>query len=401
MKLSIKHTLLGTMLALMAGAVPLFADEGVTDTEVKIGNTAPYSGPASAFGIVGRTIVAYFNQVNDNGGIAGRNVTVLSRDDGYSPPKAVEATRQLVERDGVLAMFAVLGSANNIAIRNYLNGKKVPQLFTSTGATTLSSDPEKYPWTIGWTPTSQTEGLVYARHILSNVSDAKIAVLYQNDEFGKEYLLGLKKGLADRADELIVAEQSYETSDPTVNSQVISLAASGANVFVNVTTPKFAAQAIRRIAEIGWEPKHYLSFVSSSVGSVLTPAGLENSQGIITVQFIKDPTDPKWADDEDFLKWKAFMDKYLPGESQIDMNAVIGYSQAETLRHVLEQAGESLTRESVRDAARNLKDVQLSMLLPGITLNTSATDHAPIKCLKLAEFHGESWAVQDELICSE
>ncbi|CAH1663251.1 ABC transporter substrate-binding protein [Chelatococcus asaccharovorans] len=401
MKLSIKRAIFGSTVALALFATPVMARDGVTDTEVKIGNSVPYSGPASAFGITGRSLTAFFNKVNDEGGIAGRKVKLISLDDAYSPPKAVEATRQLVERDGVLAMFAVLGSANNVAIRNYLNAKKVPQLFTSSGATTLSENPAKYPWTMGWTPTYQTEGAVYGRHILKNFPDAKIAVLYQNDDFGKDYLVGLKNGLGDKANEMLVAVQSYELSDPTVNSQIISLQASGANVFVDITTPKFGAQAIKKVAELGWKPAHYISFVSSSVGSVLAPAGLDNAKGLLTVQFVKDPNDPQWAKDEGFMAWKAFMDKYMPGESQTDPNAVTGFSQAETMKHVLEMAGKDLTRDSLMKAAQNIKDLQLSMFLPGITLNTSPTDYAPVKCLKLAEFNGKSWTVQDELICAE
>jgi branched-chain amino acid transport system substrate-binding protein len=385
--------------ATLAAATSSSGQEGATSTEAKLGNSVPYSGPASAFGVYGRTLTAYFNKVNDEGGIAGRKITITSLDDAYSPPKAVEVARQLVERDGVLAMVSVLGAANNVAIRNYMNTKKVPQLFTSSGATLLSSDPKRFPWTVGWTPTYQLEATVYGRHILQTKPGAKIAILYQNDDLGKDYLAGLKTVLGDKAKDMIVAQQSYETSDPTIDSQIISLHASGADVFMNITTPKFAAQAIRKIAELKWKPAQYVSFVSSSVASVLTPAGLDNSQGIMTIQFIKDPSDPQWANDPSFLEWKAFMNKYMPGESQTDNAVVIGYSQGETLRRVLESAGRNLTRETLLKAATNIKNLQLSMFQPGITLNTSPDDYSPIDCVKLAVFTGDSWKVQKDLIC--
>lgn len=398
MKTITRRLLLAAALAL--GATPVAAQGVAGETEVKIGNIMPYSGPASAYGIVGKTIVAYFNKVNEEGGIAGRQINIISLDDGYSPPKAVEAARQLVEREGVLAVFHPLGTASNIAMRGYLNAKKVPHLFTSTGATTLSATPDKFPFTVGWTPTYSAEGMIYARHILDNVENPKIAILYQNDDLGKDYLAGIEQVLGDRASELIVAKQSYETTDPTVNTQVISLHASGANVFVNVTTPKFGAQAIRKVAELGWKPAHYISFVSSSVGSVLTPAGLENSEGLITVQFIKDATDPQWAEDEGFKQWRAFMDKYMPDTSQVDNNVVIGYSAAETLKHVLKDVGKDLNRDTLMKSATSIKDLQLSMFLPEITLNTAPDDYSPVDCLKLARFTNGSWLPEKDLICS-
>lgn len=395
MKNRLARPVMLAMAALALGAGPLAAAD-----EIKIGNTIPYSGPLSAFGVVGRSLTSYFQMVNDTGGVNGHKVTLLSRDDAANPAKTVELTRELVERDRVIGIFAVLGAAPNIAIRSYMNGRKVPQLFTSSGATTLSATPDKFPWTMGWTPTSDTEGMIFGRNILKTTPDAKIAVLYQNDDFGKDYLAGLKQALGEKAG-MIVATQSYETADPTVDSQVITLANSGATVFVNISTPKFAAQAIKKVGELKWKPVHYLAFAASSIGTVLKPAGLENSEGIITVKFIKDPTDPKWQTDPGFLTWKAFMDKYMPGESQVDSNAVIGFSQAETMHHVLKMAGPNPTRASLMEAAKSIKDLQLTMFLPGITLNTSPTNYAPIRCLKLAQFKRGAWDEQDELLCSE
>ncbi len=396
MNRDIKRSLAAALVAFSIAA-PAMAQDG----EIVIGNTMPYSGPLSAFGVVGRSVTAYFDRVNDEGGVSGRKVRVISGDDSANPAKTLELTRGLVERDRVLAMFSIIGAAPNLAIREYMNARKVPQLIVSSGATVFSATPENYPWTMGWTPSAETEGVIVGRDILVNHAGARVAVLYQNDDFGKDYLAGLRRALGDKADEVIVSVQSYETADPTVDSQIITLANSGATVFVNISTPKFGAQAIRKVAELRWQPAHYIAFAASSIGTVLEPAGIQNSEGIVTVKFIKDPTDPKWADDEGFKSWKNFMTRYLPNESQADSNAVIGYSQAETMHHILTLAGENPTRQSVMDAARSIDGLQLSMLLPGITLSTSATNYAPIRCLKLARFSQGAWEVRDDLICAD
>ena len=295
---------------------------GVTDKEIKIGNINPYSGPASAYGQIGKTIAAYFNKVNAEGGINGRKINFISYDDGYSPPKTVEQARKLVESDEVLLIFQSLGTPTNTAIHKYMNAKKVPQLFVATGATKWG-DPKHFPWTMGWQPTYQTEGHIYARYLLSKHPDAKIGILYQNDDYGKDYVKGLKDGLGDKAAKMIVSEQPYEVTDPTVDSQIVNLKASGANVFYNVTTPKFAAQAIKKAAEIGWHPVHLLNNVSQSVGAVLKPAGLENAKGILSTFYLKDPTDPAWKNDAGYKQWLAFMDKYYPnGDKTLELHGL-------------------------------------------------------------------------------
>jgi branched-chain amino acid transport system substrate-binding protein len=372
-------------------------DTGASDTEIKIGNTNPYSGPASAYGLIGKTIDAYFKKVNAEGGINKRKVTFISYDDGYSPPKAVEQVRKLVESDEVLLVFQPLGTPSNTAIQKYMNSKKVPQLFVATGATKWG-DPKGNPWTMGWQPTYQAEGQIYAKYIMKNHPNAKIAILFQNDDYGKDYVKGLKDGLGDKAKTMIVSELPYEPADPTVDSQIVSLKNSGADVFFNVTTPKFAAQAIKKAHEIGWKPVHLLNNVSNSVGSVLKPAGLEASKDVLSTGYLKDPTDPTWNNDAGKKEWLAFMDKYFPEGDKTSSFTAYGYSVAQTLHEVLKKAGDNLTRENVMKQAASLKDVTQPMLLPGITINTSATDFYPIEQMQMQKFNGERWELFGPII---
>ena len=387
----------------LAIAAPVLAqkkyDPGASDTEIKIGNTNPYSGPASAYGAIGKSIAAYFRMVNDQGGINGRKVEFISYDDGYSPPRAVEMARKLVEQDRVLFMFQTLGTPSNTAIHKYMNMRKVPQMHVATGATKWN-DPKNFPWTMGWQPNYQTEGRVYARHILQTKPDAKIAVLYQNDDYGKDYLKGFKDGLGDKA-KLIVAEASYEVSEPTVDSQIVQLQSSGATVFFNITTPKFAAQAIRKAYDIGWKPVHYLNNVSTSVGSVLTPAGLEKSVGLITTAYYKDPTDKRWDDDAGVKRWREFMQKYHSEGNVNDGFNMYGYSVAATIHQVLKQCGDNLTRDNVMRQAASMKDYRVDTLLPRITINTSKDDYAPIEAVQLQRFNGKQWELFGDVISSE
>jgi branched-chain amino acid transport system substrate-binding protein len=365
-------------------------DPGANDREIKIGQTMPYSGPASAYGTIGKVQAAYLKKINDEGGINGRKINFISLDDGYSPPKTVEMVRRLVEQDEVLLVFQTLGTPSNTAIQKYLNAKKVPQLFVATGATKWN-DPQGNPWTMGWQPNYQTETTIYAKHILKEKPNAKVAVLYQNDDYGKDYLKGLEDGLGDKAKTMIVARASYEVTDPTVDSQIVQLQASGADVFVNITTPKFAAQAIRKVHDIGWKATHYLNNVSVGVGSVLTPAGLDKSVGLISTAYIKDPTDTQWAADAAMKEWADFMKKYYPEGSLIDNTNVYGYTVAKTLVQVLKQCGDNLTRENVMKQAASLRDFAPDTLLPGIRINTTATDFAPIQAVQLMRFDGKTW----------
>src|SRR5713226_7372533 len=376
----------GAALAASPAAAQKKYDPGASDTEIKIGNTNPYSGPASAYGVIGKTITAYFNKVNAEGGINGRKINFISYDDGYSPPKTVEQARKLVESDEVLLLFQTLGTPCNTAIQKYMNAKKVPQLFVATGATKWN-DPKNYPWTIGWQPNYQSEGHIYAQYLIKNHPNGKIGILFQNDDYGKDYVKGLKDGLNGKLP--IVAELPYETTDPTVDSQIVNLKASGADVFFNVTTPKFAAQAIKKAAEIEWKPVHLLNNVSNSVGSVLKPAGFDNSKGILTTIYLKDPTDPSWKDDAAYKEWAAFMDKYYPDGDRTSTFTVYGYRGAETRGKVLKQSGDDLTRENVMKQAANLKNLELGMLLPGITVNTGPSDYYPIKQMQMSRFNGE------------
>ena len=364
-------------------------DPGASDTEIKVGNTNPYSGPASAYGTIGKSIAAYLKMVNDQGGVNGRKINFISLDDGYSPPKTVEMTRRLVEQDEVLFMFQTLGTPSNTAIHKYMNAKKVPQMFVATGATKWN-DPKGNPWTMGWQPNYQTEGTIYAQHILKTKPDARIGILFQNDDYGKDYVKGLRDGLGAKAN-MIVAEVSYEVTDPTVDSQIVQLKGSGANVFFNVTTPKFAAQAIRKAYDIDWKPLHYLNQVSSSVGSVLTPAGLEKSVGVISTQYLKDPTDKSWENDPAMKEWAVFMKKYYPDGNMADQFNVYGYAVGQTLVQALKQCGDNLTRENVMKQAANLKNVELAVSLPGIKINTSPTDFAPLEAEQLVRFDGKQW----------
>ena len=370
---------------------------GASDTEIKIGNTMPYSGPASAYGIIGKSEAAYFAMVNEQGGINGRKINFISRDDSYSPPKTVELVRQLVEQDQVLFLFSTLGTPTNTAIHGYLNDNKVPQLFVATGADQWN-DPKHFPWTIGLIPSYGTEAHIYARYILKNLPDAKIAVLYQNDDFGKDYLNGLREGLGDKASKMIVATQSYETTDPTVNSQVVALQNSGADVLLTVAIPKFAAQAIRKVYDIGWRPTHFLTSVSNSVGTVMKNAGFEKGVGVISAAFAKDPTDPQWQDTPEYKEWLAFMKKYNASANTADVQGAIGYSYAQTMVAVLKACGNNLTRENIMKQAASLDHLKLPMLLPGITLSTSATDFAPIKKMQLERFDGTTWKLFGEVI---
>lgn len=391
-----RKTLLATAAIALAATT-----QGVGAQEtIKIGQTMPYSGPASAYGQIGATEEACFKMINDQGGINGHKIDFISLDDAYSPPKTVEQTRKLVESEGVLFTFQSLGTPTNSAVHKYYNQKKVPQLFVATGATKWG-DPENYPWTMGWQPNYQTEAKIYARYIQENLPDTKIAVLYQNDDYGKDYLKGFKDGLGDKADEMIVAELPYETADPTIDSQIISAKASGANVFFNITTPKFAAQAIKKAHEIGWKPAHFLNNVSQSIGAVLKPAGLEASTGLITADYRMDPTDPQWQETDDYKEWEAFMDKYIPQGNKADSNHTYGYAACKTLVHVLEQAGDDLSRENIMKQAASLQDVRVPMLLPGITLNTSATDFYPIEAMQLMRFNGETWERFGDVISAE
>ena len=370
---------------------------GVSDTEIKIGNTMPYSGPASAYGAIGKAEAAYFAMINDQGGINGRKINFISRDDGYSPPKTVELVRQLVEEDHVLLLFNTLGTPPNSAIRGYLNDNKVPQLFVATGADKWN-DPKHYPWTMGWQPSYRVEARIYARYILKNLPDAKIAVLYQNDDFGKDYLIGLREGLGDKADKMIVATQTYETTDPTVDSQIVALQGSGADVLLTAAIPKFAAQAIRKVYDIGWKPTHFLTNVSASVKAVMQPAGPEKGVGIISAGYLKEPTDPQWQDTPEYKEWLAWMKKYNTSGNVADGFNVYGYSFAQTLVAVLKASGDNLTRENVMKQAASIHDMTLPMLLPGIIVSTSADDFAPIKQMQLEKFDGTTWQLFGEVI---
>ena len=384
----------------VAGGLALAAGQygpGASDTEIKIGNTMPYSGPASPYGTIGKSEAAYFAMINEQGGIHGRKINFISRDDSYSPPKTVELVRKLVEQDGVLALFQTFGTAPNSAIREYLNDNKVPQLFVRTGASKWN-DPKHYPWTMGWQPSYQIEGRIYARYILKNIPAAKIAVLYQNDDFGKDYLIGLRDGLGDKADGMIVASQSYETTDATIHSQIVSLQTSGANVLLTVALPKFAAQTIRKIYEIGWKPTHILSSVSNSVGLVMRPAGPEKSVGIISATYGKDPTDPQWQDTLEYNEWLAWMKKYNTSGNVADADTVYGYSAAQTMVAVLKACGDNLTRENLMKQAASIRDLQLPMLLPGIIISTSANDFTPIKQIQLQKFDGTTWQLFGDVI---
>ena len=375
-------------------------DIGATDTEIKIGNIMPYSGPASAYGVIGKTEQAYFNKINTEGGINGRKINFISYDDGYSPPKTVEQARKLVESDEVLFIFNSLGTPPNSAIQKYMNSKKVPQLFVATGATKWN-DPSEYPWTMGWQPNYQSESRIYAKYILKNMPNAKIAILYQNDDYGKDYVKGLKDGLGAKAASMIVAEDSYETTEPTIDSHIVTLKASGADVFFNVTTPKFAAQAIKKIAEVEWHPLHFLNNVSASIGSVIKPAGFGNAQGIVSSNYLKDTSDPQWKDDAGMKAFDEFLAKYFPEGNRVDSSVMYGYTVAQGLVYVLKNCGDDLTRANLMKQAASIKELKLGGLLPGVEVDTSATDFAPISQLQLMKFKGEKWDLFGDIISGD
>jgi branched-chain amino acid transport system substrate-binding protein len=374
-------------------------DDGATDGVIRIGNTNPYSGNASAYGVIGQTLGAYFKMVNDAGGINGRKIEFITYDDGYSPPKTVEMVRKLVEQDQVLFVFQTLGTPPNSAIHRYMNQKKVPQLFVATGASKWGQ-PKEFPWTMGWQPDYVTEGAIYAKHLLATVKDPKIAILMQNDDYGKDYYNGFIQGLADKKG-LVTQLATYEVTDPTVDSQMIQLKNTSANVFFNITTPKFAAQAIKKAHEIEWKPVHYLNNVSASVGAVIKPAGFDASQGVITAQYLKDPTDTQWAKSPDMIVWNAFMDKYMPQGDKKSTFHAFGYSVTATVVEVLKKCGDTLTRENVMKQAASLKNLEVPLLLPGIKVNTSPTDFYPIQSVRLARVKGESFELFGEILSNE
>jgi branched-chain amino acid transport system substrate-binding protein len=365
-------------------------DVGATDTEIKIGNIMPYSGPLSAYGVIGETEAAYFRMINEQGGINGRKINFISYDDAYSPPKTVEQARKLVESDEVLLIFHALGTPTNSAIHKYMNTKKVPHLFVSSGATKWN-DPKHFPWTTGWQPNYQSEARIFAKYVLKEKPDAKIGVFYQNDDSGVDFMKGFRDGLGDKARSMIVAEESYETSEPTIDSHIVKMKSANVDVIVNFATPKFAAQAIKKVAEIGWKPMHVMTSVSISVASVMKPAGLENGQGIVSATYLKDATDAQWKDDPGIQRFDAFLAKYYPRGNRADVLVLTGYSAAQSLAYVLKACGDDLTRENVMKQAASLKDVELDGLLPGIKMNTSANDFGPIQDLQLIRFKGESW----------
>jgi branched-chain amino acid transport system substrate-binding protein len=388
------HFVTATALALVLAAPAAHAqkkyDTGATDTEIKIGQTVPFSGPASAYATIGKTQAAYFNMINEQGGVNGRKINLIQYDDSYSPPKAVEQVRKLVESDEVLLTFQIIGTPSNAAVQKYLNGKKVPQLFAATGASKFT-DPKNYPWTLGFNPNYFVEGRIYGQYIIKQYPDAKVGVLYQNDDLGRDYLNGIKSGLGDKAATMIVAEASYEVSDPTVDSQILKLKAAGADVLFDASTPKFAAQTIKKAAELGWKPVHILDINATSVGAVMQPAGLEASKGVISVNYGKDPLDPTWKDDPGMKRYLDFMAKYYPEGDKNSLFNTYGYSTAQLMVHVLKQCGDDLTRENILKQATNLKNVQLDLSLPGIVGNTTPNDYRVNKQLQMMKFNGERW----------
>ena len=390
--------LLATAIAGTAHAEKKY-DPGATDGEIKIGNIMPYSGPASSYATIGKTEAAYFNKINAEGGINGRKINFISYDDGYNPAKTVEQARKLVESDEVLLIFNSLGTANNTAIQKYMNARKVPQLFVSTGAAKWN-DPKNFPWTMGWQPSYQVEARIYAAYILKNYPGKTIGVLYQNDDFGKDYVIGLHDGLGDQASKLIAVEASYETTSPTVDSQVVQIRSANPDIFVNVATPKFAAQAIRKLGELKWTPVHFLTNVSVSVGSVMKPAGYENGQGILSAAYLKDPKDPKWKDDPAMNEWRAFMTKWYPEGDQEDAATVFAYGIAKGLEQVLRQCGDDLTRENIMKQAANL-NFEIGIYLPGTRIKTSPTDFAPLEQLQMMRFKGDGWELFGPIMSGE
>ncbi|KQW18434.1 branched-chain amino acid ABC transporter substrate-binding protein [Afipia sp. Root123D2] len=390
----------GLVLAATSGAwAQKKYDTGATDTEIKIGNIIPYSGPASAYGSVGKAMAGYFKKINDEGGINGRKINFISYDDAYSPPKAVEQTRKLVEGDEVLLLFGALGTPSNTAIQKYMNAKKVPQLFLATGATKWN-DPKHFPWTMGWLPSYQSEARIYAKYILKEKPDAKIAVFYQNDDFGKDYVKGLQDGLGTKKS-MIIAEESYELSEPTVDSHIVKLKSLNPDVLLVFTTPKFGAQTIKKVGELNWKPTIIMTNVSASTATVMKPAGFENAQGVISAAYAKDTSDPQWNDDPGMKDYKAFLAKYVPEVNVADSSAVTGYNMAQTMAAVLKQCGDDLTRANVMKQAASIKGLQQGGLLPGVLIKTSATDFSPIEQLRLMRFKGERWELFGDVIDGE
>ena len=386
--------------AIIAGLALLFCangalaqkkyDPGASDTEIRLGNFVPYSGPASVYSVYGKIFEGYFARLNEAGGINGRKIKLLSYDDAYSPPKAVEQTRRLVESDEVLLIFGAVGTPGNAAIMKYMNAKKVPQLFAGTGSS-LFADPKHFPWTIGFQPSYRAEGKLYAQYVLANAPEAKISVLFQDDDFGKDLLSGLEEGLGDKAKTMIVAKTSYDTRAPTIESQIVQLKASGANVLMDFATPKFSTQAIRKVGELGWKPMHFVASVGSHVGSVLKPAGFENAKGVITGHWVKDPNDPAMADDAGVKEWRAFMDRYYPSGDQTNNINVIAYVLAQTLEDVLRKCGDDLTRANVMKVATTLGDVKSDLLIPGVRIQPSPTDYLVVRDLRLDQFDGTTY----------
>ncbi|MEA2741035.1 MAG: branched-chain amino acid transport system substrate-binding protein [Acetobacteraceae bacterium] len=380
----------------MAATPAAAADPGVTDKEITLGQTMAYSGPASAYAAFGKSQLAYLRMINDKGGVHGRKINLISLDDGYSPPKTIEQTRRLVEQDKVFFIFAAEGTAPNVVIRKYLNDHKVPQVFATSGIASFG-DHKRYPWTIGWQPTFEIEGQVFTKYILKEHPNARIAILYQNDDLGKDYVHGIQRELGDRARAMIAGIQSYEITDPTIESQIVALQATGADTFIDISTPKFAAQAIRKVYDIGWRPVHLLSYASAAVAAVMKPAGVEKGIGIISSTYFKDPTDPRWAQDPDYLEWVAFMDKYLPEADKTDIFHTIGYMMANSLVQLLDQCGDDLTRENVMRQVAHI-DFRVPMLLPGMHISTTPDDFYPIKTLQLERFDGKSFVLFGEPI---
>ena len=397
-----RRILIATLGLSLAATAPLALAQkkygpGVSDTEIKLGQTMPYSGPASAYGTIGKLHLAYFKMINEQGGINGRKINLISLDDGYSPPKTVEQVRKLVEQEEVLALFQNLGTAANSAIHKYVNGRKVPHLLLATGATKWA-DPKNFPWTLGFNPSYQAEGQIYAKYLLKNKPNAKVAILYQNDDFGKDLLKGVKDGLGAAGSTMIVAEASYEVSDTTVDSQILTLQGSGADTFINIATPKFSAQAIRKAWDSGWKPLQIVNNVGSSLGSVLTPAGLDKSAGLLTMQYTKDPNDPQWNDDPKVLEWRAFMGRYYREGDPKDASNTYAYLTAQLMVHLLKACGNDLTRENLMKQAANIKNLKLPLFLPGVVLNTTPTDFFLIKQGQMAKFSGAQWQVFGEVL---
>jgi branched-chain amino acid transport system substrate-binding protein len=390
-------------LALLSSSRAAFAqkkyDNGASDSEIKLGHCGPYSGPASAYGVIGKGIEAYWKSVNDLGGINGRKINFITLDDGYSPAKTVEVVRQLVEQDKVLCLFNTLGTPSNTAIQKYMNQRKVPQLYVATGASKWGR-PKEFPWTMGYQPDYHTEAVIYAKHILANVKDAKIGVLYQNDDYGKDYFNGIKDGLGKEAGRLVKVV-TYEVTDPTVDSQIIELKNSGANVFYNVSISKFAAQAMRKAADLGWKPVQYMNNVAASVGTTMKPAGFDNVQGVLTAAWLKDPTDHQWDNEPDMKEWRAFMAKYIPAGNLADGSYVYAYGAATLMRKTLEKCGDVLTRENLMKQAASHHLLHLPGLLPGITVSTSPTDFYPVQAVQLSRFKGETWTLFGDVMHNE